>query len=163
MDKLERLNFINQYLILERLYPEDADYYARNRKALEQGYELHYSWLTEHIYDDLPEQTCKEILDILDMYRSITFSLLSLSPNADIDDKYKFLGFDGNNETEYMGYVQYFINDLDRFRELTYGEKYCDFNSHCPMMPKYKKMLAIWRSGKKHNLSMSEINQITEA
>ncbi|WP_019677381.1 YfbU family protein [Arsukibacterium perlucidum] len=59
MDKLKRYELINQLLILEKLYPEEADYYAKNRKALENGYELHYSWLTENISDGLSEEECK--------------------------------------------------------------------------------------------------------
>ena len=56
VDKLKRYELINQLLILEKLYPEDADYYSKNRKALENGYELHYSWLTENISDGLSEK-----------------------------------------------------------------------------------------------------------
>ena len=42
MDKLKRFELINQLLILEKLYPDEADHYAQNRKALEYGFELHY-------------------------------------------------------------------------------------------------------------------------
>lgn len=34
LTKKERLSFIYQLRILEALYPDDADYYAKNRKAL---------------------------------------------------------------------------------------------------------------------------------
>lgn len=161
MDKLQRLNFINQYLILEKLYPEESDYYKNHRKALEHGYELHYSWLTEHIYDELPEEECQEILEILDMYRVITFSYQKLHPGKEIPDSYRFVGFDGNNETSYMGYVQYFINDLDRFQELTYGSSYCQFNSHFPSINMYRRQVEKWKElDKKLQLSLPEINTI---
>lgn len=41
LSKLERLNLINQFFILEKLYPEDANYYATHRKAIQEGYKLH--------------------------------------------------------------------------------------------------------------------------
>jgi len=53
MDKLKRYELINQLLILEKLYPDEANYYSKNRKALEYGFELHYSWLTENLSDGL--------------------------------------------------------------------------------------------------------------
>jgi len=162
MDKLKRYELINQLLILEKLYPEDADYYSKNRKALENGYELHYSWLTENISDGLSEGECREVLDILDMYRSITFSWQRLHKDIEIPDKLKFRGFDGNNETELMGYVQYFIIDLGRFDELTYGKEFPYFNSHRPMLNKYQRMLIIWRKYQ-FDLTEEQINLIMEA
>ncbi|MFK8069034.1 MAG: YfbU family protein [Gammaproteobacteria bacterium] len=153
MDKLKRYELINQLLILEKLYPEDANYYTKHRKALENGYELHYSWLTENISDGLTEDQCREVLDILDMYRSITLSWQRLHEKKEIPEKLKFKGFDGNNETSLMGYVQYFIIELDRFRELTYGSEHPYFNSHCPMIDNYRKKLAIW---KKYDFDLTE-------
>ena len=153
MDKLKRYELINQLLILEKLYPEEADYYARNRKALENGYELQYSWLTENISDGLSEEECKEVLDILDMYRSITFSWQRLHEGEELPEKLKFRGFDGNNETALMSYVQYFVIDLERFDELTYGKEHPYFNSHCPMLDKYRRMLSVW---KKYDFDLTE-------
>tara|TARA_R110001599_G_scaffold153651_1_gene338958 strand:- start:2751 stop:3239 length:489 start_codon:yes stop_codon:yes gene_type:complete len=157
MDKLKRYELINQLLILEKLYPEEADYYAKNRKALENGYELHYSWLTENISDGLSEEECKEVLDILDMYRSITFSWQRLHEGEELPENLKFQGFDGNNETALMGYVQYFIIDLGRFDELTYGKEHPYFNSHGHMLGQYRRMLSVW---KQYGLDLTE-DQIT--
>ncbi|MFA0674070.1 YfbU family protein, partial [Vibrio sp. 10N.222.51.A6] len=39
LDKKERLALVNQFLILEKLYPEEADYYAQHRQAISEGYE----------------------------------------------------------------------------------------------------------------------------
>lgn len=162
MDKLKRYELINQLLILEKLYPEEADYYARNRKALENGYELHYSWLTENISDGLSEEECKEVLDILDMYRSITFSWQRLHEGEELPEKLKFRGFDGNNETALMGYVQYFVIDLERFDELTYGKEHPYFNSHCTMLDKYRRMLSVWKQYD-FDLTEDQIASVMEA
>lgn len=145
MDKLKRFELINQLLILEKLYPDEADYYAKNRKALEYGFELHYSWLTENLSDGLTEDECKEILDIMDMYRSITFSWSRLNPDKEIPNNLKFRGFDGNNEPSLRSYVQYFIMELGRFEELKYGQSFPSFNSHTRMLERYKSKLNIWR------------------
>jgi uncharacterized protein YfbU (UPF0304 family) len=162
MDKLKRYELINQLLILERLYPEEADYYARNRKALENGYELHYSWLTENISDGLSEEECKEVLDILNMYRSITFSWQRLHEDEELPKRLRFPGFDGNDETALMGYVQYFVIDLERFEELTYGKEHPYFNSHSPMLEKYRKMLSVWKQYE-FKLTEVQIDSVMEA
>ena len=162
MDKLKRYELINQLLILEKLYPEDADYYSKNRKALEYGFELHYSWLTENLSEGLTAKQCKEVLDIMDMYRSITFSWTRLHPDEEIPERIKFKGFDGNNESDLRSYVQYFIMELDRFDELKYGQSFPSFNSHTRMLERYRNQLNVWRNFE-FNLSEEQIASILEA
>lgn len=167
LTKLERLNLINQFLILEKLYPEDSDYYAKNRKALQEGYKLHYKWIFEHLYDELSEEDCKEVLNILEMYRAIAWSYMQNTGKSEVDEpRYQFLGFDGNNESSQLSYTSYFIIELDRFQELLYGKEYNDFNSHMPMLDKYRSMLAVWErvaGQNKMRLSKTQIEQILEA
>lgn len=167
LSKLDRLIMSNQYRILEKLIPEEAEYYERNRKAIEEGYTLHYEQLTEFLYDELAEEQCKEVLDILDMYRALTFSFQRLEDKTGIKEYYiKFPGFDGNDELEskMMGYTRYFINDLNRFDELRDDSRFPDYNSHCKMLGIYRRMLEEWkRSGNKHDLSKEEIIKIINA
>ena len=162
MDKLKRYELINQLLILEKLYPDEADYYAKNRKALEYGFELQYSWLTENLSEGLTAEECKEVLDIMDMYRSITFSWTHLNPKENIPDNIKFKGFDGNNESALRSYVQYFIMDLERFDELKYGQSFPSFNSHTRMIERYQHQLRIWRNFD-YELTEEQIALILEA
>lgn len=166
LDKKDRLILSNQLKILEKLYPEESDYYARHRKALEEGYALHYNWLFENIYDEMSAEECKEVLDILDMYRAITFSYQKLEDKGELKSHYylKFSGFDGNNETKQMAYAQYFMIDLDRYKELRYDQPSPDLNSHMQMMPKYRNMLSKWKNCKdKHPLSKDDIELILNA
>lgn len=164
LSKLERLVLANQYRILERLYPEEADYYEANRKAIESGFELHYedcfSALSE---DELTSKECEEVLDILSMYRAITFS----NRDNKVEESYvKFRGFDLNDEYEgkRVMYARYFINDLDRFTELKYGNSYADCNSHTLTMEKYRRMLSVWESmDDQNNLDKEEILKIVNA
>ena len=45
----QRLILINQYKILEKLYPEEAETYSQHREILEEGYTLHYNDLIKVI------------------------------------------------------------------------------------------------------------------
>lgn len=164
LSKLERINLINQFLILERLYPDEAEYYSRHRKALEEGYVLHYKWIFEHLHPEMSESECREVLDILEMYRAITWAYFDAHNTKQVDDhKYRFSGFDGNEESEQLAYASYFIVDLDRYSELNYDKEFPSFNSHCPMMPKYRAMLDEWNKiGKPQNmkLSLSKVDEL---
>lgn len=162
MDKLERLKLINQYLILEALYPDEAEYYSRHREALEKGFTLHYDWMTENLYDELSEEECRFVLDVLNMYRAITFSNNDLPEDEKLDDtEIRFPGFDGNNEGLQLSYTVYFIVRLGRYDELRREGEYTDFNSHAPMMDLYQRMLATWSEmGKPHRLDREKIEAI---
>ena len=161
----ERLIIANQFKILEKLYPEEAEYYAAHRKALESGYKLHYAEIAENFFDEMSEEECREVIDILDMYRSLTFSFNRLPDKTGIaESEIHFDGFDGNDETRQYLYAQYFIVDLDRFTELTYGQKHPDLNSHGHRLQKYRTMLAVWNSiDDKHNLNPDQIRVILDA
>jgi uncharacterized protein YfbU (UPF0304 family) len=146
LDKKERLKFSYMLKILEKLYPEEQDYYATHRKAIEEGYELHYEWLTEHLYEGLTEAQCREVLDILDMYRGIIFSFNAIKePKKITADNVAFPGFDGNNETLQMTYAQYFIQDLGRYKEIEESNGGY-FNSHSHTLGRYRAMLQKWNS-----------------
>ncbi|MGJ8738786.1 YfbU family protein [Zobellia laminariae] len=146
LDKKERLQFSYMLKILEKLYPEEQNYYATHRKAIEEGYELHYSWLTEHLYDGLTEKQCQEVLDILEMSRAIIFSYKAIEEPKNMSaDDVAFPGFDGNNETLQMTYAQYFIEDLGRYQEIKESNGGY-FNSHSRTLPRYRAMLEKWNA-----------------
>lgn len=141
----DRLELSYQLKILEKLYPEEKEYYSTHRKAIEDGYQLHYSWLTEHLSDGLTSEECTEVLDVLDMYSSIYYSFKNLTNPKELTEKQViFPGYDGNNETMQMAYTKYFIEDIGRYswiKETTNG----NYNSHRSMIRKYKSMLAKWK------------------
>lgn len=144
LNKKERLQLSFQLRILEKLYPDEQEYYANHRKAIEDGYQLHYDWITENLSDGLTKDECKFVLDVLDMYGSLYFSVRELKETDLSIDDVKFPGFDGNNETMFMAYTKYFIEDLDRFKEIqetTNGY----YNSHTRLISKYKNMLVKWK------------------
>lgn len=165
LTKKERLAFIYQLRILEALYPNEATFFVQKRTALEEGFALHYEWLVEHLNDELSEADCREVLDILDMYRAITFGLRKLN-DGDALRKHrlaKFLGFDGNHEGPLMAYTRYFIVDLERYDELRDG-KMPSFNSHTRMLGAYRDMLERWKGiDKNFELSREQIASVLGA
>jgi len=160
LSRTERWILINQCRILEKLCSDEADYYAQISEALRWGYELHYSDDCPASNDILTEQECREVLDILDMYRSLTFSYRDLDDKSGVDSNdLKFPGFDGNNETKQLMYAEYYMGlDGGRYQELRRD----DLNSHWPMLPKYRQMLTEWVESKdKRHLSKDDIIRIT--
>ena len=163
LTKIERLNLIHQYLILEKLYPELQQHYSELRQALEDGYSLHYSWCFEYLSKDMPEEECRKVLDILDMYRAITFSSDKIKSIKVTEHYYHiFRGFDGNEEGQYMQYTNFFIKKLGRFDELLYGNENKSFNSHSNMLNRYSRMLIIWfnEMDKSYDLNEEQILKI---
>ena len=113
----------------------------------------------------MSESECREVLDILDMYRAITFGLSQIDKEDPINKHRlaRFIGFDGNNEGQLMSYVRYFIMDLDRYDELKQRE-YPSFNSHARMLETYRAMLERWQKlENKFDLSREQITAILEA
>jgi uncharacterized protein len=163
LDKKERLMLSLQFKILESLYPEDKQYYNKHRIAIEDGYELHYDWIVEHLSEGLTNDECKFVLDVLDMYSSFYFSFSNLNEPIKLTiDAIKFHGFDGNNEIMFMSYTNYFIEDLNRYDELKETTK-CDYNSHIRMIPKYKNMLNKWKEFQisyRHSLTEDQIFEL---
>lgn len=143
----ERLQLSFQLRILEKLYPDEQEYYANHRKAIEDGYQLHYNWITENLSEGLTKEECKFVLDVLDMYASLYFSVRDLKDSDLTIESVQFPGFDGNNETMFMAYTKYFIEDLDRFGEIQESTNGY-YNSHLRMIPKYEKMLLKWKEYK---------------
>lgn len=165
LDIKERLILSYLLKILEKLYPDEKSNFSSHRTAIEDGYELHYSWMTEHLSDGLSSAECIEVLDVLDMYSSFYFSFKGLAKPANLTmEKIKFPGFDGNNETMRMAYTQYFIEDLGRFKYIkdTTGGYY---NSHAQMVPRYQRMLEKWNKfpiDKRNSLTEDQIIELLE-
>ena len=134
LSRTERAKFIYLFKILKNQGDEDYDY-DNLIKALQNGYELHYSDVFECLYDEeLNAEGCREVLDILEMYRGIIYSYNSLKQSGKIGGKQ-------------MSYTDYFIKDLDRYAEIE-GLSHGYYNSHCPMLHRYRSMLEKWETYK---------------
>lgn len=149
LTRMERAKFIYLFKILKNQGDEDYDY-ENMIKALQYGFELHYSDVFECLYDEeLKAEECREVLDILEMYRGIIYSYNSLKQKGKIEtlteEEVRFPGFDGNNEGKQMSYADYFIKDLDRYSEIEELSRGY-YNSHCQMLPRYRSMLRKWET-----------------
>jgi hypothetical protein len=100
--------------------------------------------------DQEDPEIVKEVLNILDMWSFIEHSYEQLSNEdktflekgaAPFGKDPKFPGFDGNNESDYMGTASFIVNDLERFE----GFKGRNFNSHCPSIDGHRRMLSVFK------------------
>lgn len=162
LSRPERWILVNQYRILEALYPNDAESHAKCREALECGYELHYDLMTTHIFSGeaaMSEDECQEVIDILYMFTVLKRRYEVLEDTSGINEWHiEFKGFDGNNETKQMAYARFLCTGSDRhFDELGGG----DFNSHAPLLQAYRCMATQWRdSADRYSPTREEIIRI---
>lgn len=166
LTRVERLLLANQLRIMEKLYPDEERDFARHRKALEEGFELHYAWLFQSIYDDAEIMTIDEsqfVLDVLDMYSHLLQSYNVLSDQAGIPpDRIRFGGFDGNNETKYLAFCQYWLFDLERFTDLIPDKAKVSLNAHREMKDSYMRMLRVWKKHREEMLRTSMIKALSK-
>jgi uncharacterized protein YfbU (UPF0304 family) len=167
LSRTERWILSNQFYILEKLSsdPNDAEFYKRAQNVINNGYELHYGWISQHIYDEphiMSEEECKEVIDILTMFDALKQSYNGLTDKTSINEhRMKFQGFSGNDETKQMGYARFFCieDDHPRFADLNQGD---NFNSHFPALERYRRMLTEWEiSSDKYSLTKEDIIRIT--
>jgi uncharacterized protein YfbU (UPF0304 family) len=166
ISKKDRVILINQYRILAALNKDEADHYNELIGILENGYEIFYSMIDEWISDDMPYDEGKFVLNVFDLYRAIE-DLKRSSKNQELHDHHHsyFAGFDGNNETQYMGFARFLIEKQGKFSEQEqYLRKNDNLNSHMPMIGKYQRMLekaksieSIW------NMNVEEALEILNA
>jgi uncharacterized protein YfbU (UPF0304 family) len=71
LTKKDRIVLINQYEILKRLDPDNADYYGQLCEILRSGYEYFYSMIDEGADANMPSEEGRLVIDILDFYRSV--------------------------------------------------------------------------------------------
>lgn len=145
LSKKDRVLLINQYKLLAALYKEEEAHYRELIGILENGYEIFYSMIDEWISDDMPTDEGKFVLNILELYRAIDDLKRSSKNQKLAEHPYSFFrGFDGNNETEYMGFCRFLIDEQGKFQEQQqYFLKNDHLNSHMPMIDKYKRMLEV--------------------
>lgn len=110
-----------------------------------------HSWALEwelqgvmHKHEDQRESV-SFVVNVLDMWQFIERAFRELS-DADkvlvkdalglVTANPRFIGFDGNNETELMGIAQFLISDMGRFEAF----KGRDINSHMPVAARYRRM-----------------------
>lgn len=173
--------------ILARVVPEgsddvdgDAGYQLGRARVIESGFTGEYWREVAGFSTELSKRDCGRVLDILDMFRMITFSIRQLEKEGtpvseELSHTLEFQGFDGNDglESHMASYVDFLMSD-GRWSELQAQLKSNDDgNSHYPVLDTYTRMLAEHRRikasrdrgfhRKDYLLSMEELEQIAAA
>jgi len=162
----ERLLLHNQFEILKQVNPTNPDYhenYFKNAaEILAEGYEWYYTYIVAHIEAKVfPHGNAEEVVNILQMFRDLKFSWEELGETEDIDRVLEFAGFSGNHETSELVFTRFMMNSMGEFEELMPTNK---FNSHVPMLPRYRRMLNVWRvCPSKNPLTKEDITRIKAA
>ncbi|KZN50017.1 YfbU family protein [Pseudoalteromonas luteoviolacea] len=143
LSQQERLQLINQFEILSIQNENDASHYQELIKILQSGYTIFYNQVFQHLSEEMSEESCQLVLNILDLYRAIE-DTRARTACKELDDHHRstFLGFDGNGETEYMCFARFLVVEQGKFREQEqYLQKNDNMNSHMPMIEIYRRML----------------------
>jgi uncharacterized protein YfbU (UPF0304 family) len=164
LTRVERWILSNQFLILEKLDRDQAKHYSLLREVVENGYELNYDWVTEYIYGDsstMSAEECNEVIDTLAMFDALQRSYQALSDKTGIDTTWLyFAGYDGNNESKFMGYAEFLVEKEGKFTDIPQDGR---FNSHMPVRGRYRQMLDRWKqSSQSYSLSKESILRILE-
>lgn len=166
ISNVQRLILSNQYKIMTFLDPDNAERYRRYQTIIERGFGLQMNEL-ERDFTELSEETCRTIINIMEMYHALQISNINLrdylKEKADIDERrLNFLGFDAATESRYLSYVRFLVNTEGRYTHFDSGSH--GFNSQTPMWDKYQRMLAIWQAcPRQYHLCAVEIVQILNA
>ena len=164
LNKFERRLLANQYQILSMLDQSNAEHYEKMQEALQKGYESYYNdEIFGWIFDGLSESESTLVIDAMDMYFAIQRAYDALDDKAEIEERRtKFPGFDGNHETAYMSYARFVVEREGRFSLLKPSS--ADFNSHTPMLDRYRRMIDNWKlTANRYELTRDEITAILDS
>ena len=151
MTNAQRLILSNQYKMMTMLDPANAERYRRLQTIIERGYGLQMRELDRE-FGELKEETCRTIIDIMEMYHALHVSWSNLQDQQSIDER----------RVTFLGYVRFMVNVEGRYTHFDAGTH--GFNAQTPMWEKYQRMLNVWHAcPRQYHLSANEINQIINA
>lgn len=163
MTPAQRLILSNQYQLMSQLDPQNIEKYTRLKLIVERGYALQMRELDKD-FGELTEATCRNVIDIMEMYHALQESHNLLKDgHIDIDARrLQFWGFDSATEAPLMHYVRFLIDFEGMYLQFDKAQHH--FNSQTPMLEKYQRMLKNWHNcPRQYHLSATEINNIINA
>lgn len=152
---LERQQLALLHRILARVVGDDngvdgdKEYQLERAEVLENGFAREYQMEFAGIYPELSARDSEFVVDVLDLFRAITFSIERLKKDgAEVDEELvRQLAFDGfdlndNREGQMLSYARYLIDD-GRWTELrhVFSEENDNGNSHARLAEVYQRML----------------------
>jgi uncharacterized protein YfbU (UPF0304 family) len=157
IDKIRTPYLLNQYRILAKLEPDDSRNSEEACEILRNGYTLEYEKLGSYVDPAVSEGQCREVKDILDMYRALKIACRDLPEGTFGKGDSVFPGFHGNNEPEYFAYATFLIDTQNKWPESKPDPR----NSHRPMLARYRSMLESWEeSANKWELTAEDTARI---
>ncbi|KRL40744.1 YfbU family protein [Liquorilactobacillus nagelii] len=178
----QRLNLINQFIILKRLDKvspsRGVTYYDETQfdnyiEILQMGYEGLYDEIFNYLDKSVVDEKVSEFVNqVLYMYDRGYLSYQKL-PKEDKElfdsSNLKFPGFDGNDEINYYGYCNFFINEMGRYQYVLYKNsgKTKDVNSHSNTLSRYSKMTLKFKQYEDENknggiLNLNQLKDVFE-
>lgn len=160
LDPFQRLLLMNQYRILEALYPDEAGSFQRAYEVVERGYEWHYRQLPAvEMMSRMSVEASQEIRDILSIFEAIQDAQAISADDALKDNHYlKFHGFSGNEETSLMTYTEF----LKRAGEWSHVGHPSRAYSPGPQFRRYQRMLEVWRR-QGHSIGDAQLRELVAA
>jgi uncharacterized protein YfbU (UPF0304 family) len=152
---MERQQLSLLHRILARLVDDDNDvdgdkaYQLERAEVLENGFVREYSTEFAGIYPELSARDSEFVVDVLDLFRTATFSIQRLQADGvELEEKLvndlRFEGFDLNDsrESHLLTYARYLVSD-GRWSELLYAfsDENDSGNSHAQLADMYQRML----------------------
>lgn len=176
----ERLILANQYEILSRLTEDEYEkkQFENLKDIFVSGYSRYYSVATEYFSDEVSDDECKFVTDVLSLYRDLYYSREHCKEAQESikETEVLFKGFDLNDETEvkYYSFYRFLVEQLGRYeeiKELIASGKIEGYNSHGfgPSMNKLQNMInkrnEITKLKKSYHdyLTQEEITEILKA
>jgi uncharacterized protein YfbU (UPF0304 family) len=152
---VERQQLALLHRILARVVGDDNDvdgdkaYQLERAQVLEEGFVGEYSMEFCGISSELSARDSKFVVDVLDLFRIVTFSIMKLEADGvefgeDLARALRFDGFDSNDAREghMLAYARHLVND-ERWAELlyTFSAENDRGNSHARRADVYRRML----------------------
>jgi uncharacterized protein YfbU (UPF0304 family) len=147
--------------------PDEREFRPENIKlimsAITGGHDWAIDWEMGGLFPETPDNydDVKFVSDVLDMWEFIELGWSKLQ-DADKDriraavpyfTEPKFIGFDGNNETDYLAIARMLVEEMNRFSAF----KGRSLNSHSPKIDRYRDMLTKW-PGIRSTLHMGQMS-----
>lgn len=131
----------------------DPAYQRERAQILEGGYVSEYRDVFISTEPELPASECNFVMDLLDMFRVITYSIERLRGageefDENLEYRLKFAGFDLHDRAEarLLDYVRHLV-DEDHWPEVLplLGRDHDHGNSHAPTRARYERLLGEYR------------------
>ncbi|MGA3328212.1 MAG: YfbU family protein [Terriglobia bacterium] len=135
---VERLQLVNQFRILEKLYPEQAADYEEWRGIIARGYTIQYGDVFNEVWEEMEFADCEYVYEVLNLYRILIQSYDALTDKKGLKpEDVRFQGFDLNNESKHFSFAEH-LRKQGKWTETLTG----NLNSHSmTTMSLYPRML----------------------